>query len=35
MQDNIFFTTMNITPGSLSWIAFLEMGERFENSPNS
>ena len=25
----------NIPPGSISWIAFLEMGERLENSPNS
>ena len=26
---------MNIlTPGSLSWAAFLEMGARHENSPN-
>ena len=23
-----------ITPGSLSWAAFLEMGARHENSPN-
>ena len=23
-----------ITPGSLSWAAFLEMGARLENSPN-
>ena len=27
--------TFYINPGSISWNAFLEMGERHENSPNS